>query len=178
VASRFVIVGNSGSGKSTLAKRLAAALGLAHLDLDTIAWASASPPVRHPVAASAVPMAAFMDAHDGWIIEGCYGDLAEVALARAPRLLFLNPGAEACVAHARLRPWEPHKYASREAQDASLTMLIDWIRAYGARDDDQSLRAHRALFDAYAGAKDELTTPEAIAGFEFASPPHGAARPS
>jgi adenylate kinase family enzyme len=166
LASRFVIVGNSGSGKSTLAKRLASSHRLAHLDLDTVAWASAAPPVRHAVEVSARPMRAFVEANDGWVIEGCYGNLAEVALLHAPRLLFLNPGAESCVANARVRPWEPHKYASREAQDASLAMLIDWIRAYDTREDDQSLRAHRALFDAYAGAKTELATRETIAAFE------------
>lgn len=36
--SNILIVGNSGSGKSTLATRLERELGIAHLDLDTLAW--------------------------------------------------------------------------------------------------------------------------------------------
>jgi len=70
----------------------------------------------------------------------------------------LNPGVDACIRNASARPWEPHKYATREAQDANLPMLIDWIRAYATRTDEFSLAAHRALFDAYAGAKRELTS--------------------
>jgi hypothetical protein len=34
------------------------------------------------------------------------------------------------VANAFSRPWEPHKYLSKEAQDANLEMLMGWIRAY------------------------------------------------
>ncbi|CAN0584494.1 unnamed protein product, partial [Ectocarpus sp. 12 AP-2014] len=34
---RILLFGNSGAGKSTLARRLGAARGVAHLDLDTLA---------------------------------------------------------------------------------------------------------------------------------------------
>jgi hypothetical protein len=34
------------------------------------------------------------------------------------------------------------------------------VRAYETRDDEFSLRGHRALFDRFAGAKREMTTPE------------------
>jgi hypothetical protein len=44
-------------------------------------------------------------------------------------------------------------------------MLLDWIRAYETRDDTFSLRAHRALFEAFAGDKFELTSRAAIATF-------------
>lgn len=52
-----------------------------------------------------------------------------------PELIFLNPGVEACVRHCRARPWESHKYPTRDAQDANLAMLIDWVRSYPSRDD-------------------------------------------
>jgi hypothetical protein len=78
--------------------------------------------------------------------------------------VFLNPGIEACVANARRRPWEPHKYASKEKQDANLDMLIGWIREYETRSDETFSRStHRALFDSFAGDKIELTSREAIA---------------
>jgi|ERR1051325_6259003 adenylate kinase family enzyme len=50
MVDRVAIVGNSGSGKSTLALRLARSRGLAHLDLDTLAWEPVTPPVRRPLA--------------------------------------------------------------------------------------------------------------------------------
>lgn len=163
--ARLVVLGNSGSGKSTLAARLARSGGCPHLDLDTLAWSSVSPPRRRSVTDSARAITSFLDGHDRWVIEGCYADLLAVALPCCTNLVFLNPGIEACVANARLRPWEPHKYPSQAAQDANLEMLIGWIRAYETRSDVFSLAAHRALFDGFAGDKRELTSREAIAAF-------------
>lgn len=151
---RLVVFGNSGSGKSTLAKRV----GLPHLDLDTLAWQPRTPPVRRPLAESAKELDGFIRANEEWVIEGCYADLLALAAPRCTRMVFLNPGVEACVAHAKARPWEPHKYASKEAQDANLAMLVDWIRSYPRRTDELSLAAHRALFEGFRGEKAELTT--------------------
>jgi len=63
------------------------------------------------------------------------------------------------------RAWEPHKYASKEAKDANLDMLTDWIRKYESRTDEFSLAAHRALFDGFTGEKIELTSLESILAF-------------
>src|SRR4051812_31760473 len=68
-AMRIVIMGNSGSGKSTLAKQLAETHGLAHLDLDTLAWLPTTPPQRAPDALAKLD--AFMTTEQ-WVIEGCY----------------------------------------------------------------------------------------------------------
>lgn len=156
---RIVIIGNSGSGKSTLANTLARCHGLAHLDLDTIAWQPTSPPARRALAESAAAIVEFHARHPGWVMEGCYADLAGCALAHATQLLFLNPGVDTCIAHCRARPWEPHKYSSPAAQDRNLAMLLDWVRGYATRADEYSLRRHRALFDAFSGNKREYTEP-------------------
>ena len=47
-----MIFGNSGSGKSTLAKKLVIDEGLAHLDLDSLAWLPETPPLRAPLSKS------------------------------------------------------------------------------------------------------------------------------
>jgi adenylate kinase family enzyme len=163
---RFVLIGNSGSGKSTLASRLARVHTLPHLDLDTLAWKpKVVPPERRPLAESARDIAAFADSRDAWIVEGCYADLVGVVAPRATRFLFLNPGVDACIANAYARPWEPHKYDSKEEQDASLEFLVGWIREYDTRTDVFSLAAHRAVFEAFGGEKTELRTREEIARF-------------
>ena len=152
---RIVILGNSGSGKTTLARALCEAHGLAHLDLDAVAWSE--PGVRRPLAQSVAEVEAFARAHDAWTIEGSYASLAAAALPFCTELRLLNPGPEACLANARRRPWEPEKYASPEAQDTRLPFLLDWIRSYEARDDEYGLIAHRAAFDGFDGPKREVT---------------------
>ncbi len=163
--ARYLVLGNSGSGKSTLALRLARTHGLAHLDLDRLAWLPTTPPTRRPLEESAREIESCVAGPDRWVVVGCYADLLAVPLPRCTRLLFLNPGVEACIANARSRPWEPHKYESKEAQDANLEMLIGWIREYDGRDDVFGLKAHRALYDGFAGDKRELTSREAIAAY-------------
>ena len=155
---RIIIFGNSGSGKSTLAKALCKDKNLSHLDLDLIAWQPTSPPQRKPIAESRQEIDAFISVNDGWVIEGCYSDLLELALPAASEIIFLNLPVEACIANARNRPWEPHKYASREAQDANLDMLIDWISQYPERTDTFSKSSHEALFKRYNGKKTMYTS--------------------
>jgi adenylate kinase family enzyme len=151
---RIVVMGNSGAGKSTLAARLARAYALAHLDLDTVAWEpGVAPPRRAPLATSAAALDAFTTAHPAWVIEGCYADLIALAAERSTLLVFLDPGVDACQAHCRARPWEPHKYATKDAQDANLPMLLAWVADYETRTDEFSRRRHQEVFAAFAGAK-------------------------
>jgi len=167
VVDRVVIIGNSGSGKSTLALRLTRARGLAHLDLDTLAWEPVTPPVRRPLADGARDIDAFTHRNDRWVIEGCYADLLTLALPLCTLLIFLNPGMEVCVQHPCSRPWEPHKYASKAAQDANLDMLIRWIHDYDIRADALSLAAHRSLYDGFERDKIELRSPEEAASWSI-----------
>ena len=157
---RIVIFGNSGSGKSSLAKALSGLHGAAHLDLDLVAWEAERPGVRAPFDESVRALLQFIEGADAWVIEGCYSGLLGVAAAHCTEMIFLNPGVAACVANCEARPWEPHKYPSREAQDANLRMLVEWVKEYETRDDEFSLREHRRLFDAHAGRKVEYTSNE------------------
>lgn len=153
IAPRTAILGNAGSGKSTLAGLLAAARGTPVLDLDTIYWAPGPAPAPRAFDEVVADLAAFCERSEEWIIEGCYGDLIEVALTRGPLLVLLHPGEEACLDHCRRRAWEPSKYASKEEQDAALEPLLQWVREYYERDGPLSLRGHLALFESYDGPK-------------------------
>jgi adenylate kinase family enzyme len=154
---RVAIIGNSGSGKSTLAGQIAAAHSVAPLDLDTVAWEPGKIAVARAPEAAAADVTRFCSAHDRWVVEGCYAALLGHAIAYSPLLLFIDPGVDACLAHCRNRPWEPHKYASKAEQDAKLEFLLTWVRGYYGRDDDLSLSAHRTLFESYHGLKLRLT---------------------
>ena len=149
----MLIFGNSGSGKSTLAKKLATQYQLAHLDLDTVAWQETSPIARMPIEESRRLLDCFTKENDEWVIEGCYADLLALLTPQANEMVYLNLPVEACVSNAKTRPWEPHKYNSKEAQDTNLPMLLDWIAQYPLRDDTFSQRAHQQLFDGFTGNK-------------------------
>ena len=122
-------------------------------DLDSIAWLPTNTPKRAPLSQSAEQINRFTLAHNEWVIEGCYADLVEIAMVRATEMIFLNLSVDDCIANARNRPWEPHKYPTKEAQGKNLEMLIDWIRAYPERDDTCSLQSHLDLYERFNGIK-------------------------
>jgi adenylate kinase family enzyme len=81
------VVGNSGSGKSTLARKLAATLGVPHLELDSVfhqpGWEPLPPDeFKQAVAARA--------AEDGWVIDGNYSAVRPVVWARADTVVWLD----------------------------------------------------------------------------------------
>ncbi len=72
----------------------------------------------------------------------------------------MNLPIKACIANAKNRPWEPHKYESKETQDSNLKMLIDWIAQYSERDDTFSEATHKKLYKNYSGKKSMFTSNE------------------
>ena len=154
---RIAIVGNSGSGKSTLAKRLAAAGNVAVLDLDTIAWEPGQVALPRDRVDAAADVLAFCRSNEDWVVEGCYASLIEIALELNPELVVLDPGVEQCTENCRTRPWEPHKYSSKAAQDANVEMLLEWIGQYSSREDEFSYAAHLGFYDRFQGRKTILT---------------------
>lgn len=154
---KILVFGNSGSGKSTLARKLAVTENLAHLDLDNYAWLDTIPPQRAPVQESNARLQEFVRAEETWVIEGCYTDLLELLVCEANEIIFLNLPIETCIENARNRPWEPHKYESRQKQDENLSMLLDWIAQYEKRDDVFSYGAHLTFYNEFPGKKTMLT---------------------
>ena len=152
---KVLVFGNSGSGKSTYARALAAREGIPHLDLDAIVWEPGQIAVQRPRESVAASLRSFIDLHPAWVIEGCYSELVRAASAHCTQLVFLNPGIDVCLANNLRRPWEQHKYASLEAQNAMLSQLQEWVSGYTQRDDAWSYRAHREIFDAFTGPKVE-----------------------
>ena len=156
---RVIVFGNSGSGKSTLAAELRDD-GLAHLDLDGLAWLPSSPPERRPIEQAYADIQRFMSENAEWVIEGCYTDLLELVKPFATEAIFMNLPVQLCQENASNRPWESHKYESKEAQDDNLAMLLEWIAGYADRSDALSYSAHRVFYDSFEGAKQEITRNE------------------
>jgi adenylate kinase family enzyme len=131
---------------------------LSHLDLDSLAWAATTPPQRLALNESVAEIKDFTSSCNGWVIEGCYADLLEQAVPFANEIIFLDVPVSTCIANAKNRPWEPHKYASSQAQDANLAMLVDWIARYEQRQDTFSRQAHMALYESFQGKKSRYTS--------------------
>jgi adenylate kinase family enzyme len=84
---RVSVVGTSGSGKSTVARELARAMGVPHLELDSIhhlpRWAPLpTDEFRRIVAGHA--------ATDGWVIDGNYRSVQPLIWARADTVVWLD----------------------------------------------------------------------------------------
>jgi len=151
--SKILIFGNRGSGKSTLAKKLVKEEGVAHLDLDSLAWLPETLPQRAPLANSKNKIENFVNYNDDWAIEGCYTDLLKIVAPLADEAIYMNLSIAQCVENAKKRPWEPHKYGSKEAQDNNLEMLIKWIEHYRERDDVFSNSSHLRIYEEFVGKK-------------------------
>ncbi|MDG2090004.1 MAG: AAA family ATPase [Gammaproteobacteria bacterium] len=150
---KLIIFGNSGSGKSSLAKHISETEGLTHLDLDTIAWLDSSPPQRAPLDSCSNILQAFMVENNSWVVEGCYADLLNLLSPQANEIIYLNLSVELCIENAKNRPWEPHKYESKQTQDEQLSMLLEWIAQYQFRDDTFSQTSHLNFYHSFTGEK-------------------------
>ena len=160
---RVLVFGNSGSGKSTFARHLSQRYDVPHLDLDAIVWEPGQIAAQRQPEAITASLTAFLAENRTWVIDGCYGELVEAASSHCTELVFLNPGLETCLKHNRTRPWEPHKYASKEAQDTMLENLQAWVAGYYERQDQWSYYAHRRIFDSFTGPKRERVSVNPVA---------------
>ena len=84
---RILVVGQTGSGKTTLARRLAATLGLEHIELDAVHWQAGWQPLpteafRHRVAAAV--------SHNAWVTDGNYSAVQDLVLAKADTVVWLD----------------------------------------------------------------------------------------
>jgi adenylate kinase family enzyme len=87
IVQRVSVVGTSGSGKSTVARELAVALGVPHLELDSVHHQPDWEPLpkeefQRIVAAQA--------AADGWVIDGNYRSVQPLVWARADTVVWLD----------------------------------------------------------------------------------------
>lgn len=122
-----------------------------------MAWQATDPPERKPLPESNLAISEFLNANDGWVIEGCYADLLTLVQPHSSEAVFMNLPVALCIENARKRPWEPHKYESEQAQNKNLDMLVGWISQYPERNDTCSEAAHKQLYEQYPYKKTMLT---------------------
>lgn len=159
-AVRTFVLGSSGSGKTTFAQHLAERLGILAFDLDRVAFLDQQG-TRRPVPESLRMLDAELGAGPA-VIEGCYGDLVEALARPGDHLVWLDLPVETLIAHARARPWEPHKWPSAETQDAFLPQLEAFIRGYPEDPSPTGRPRHAAVFRAFPGARERRPEPPVL----------------
>lgn len=93
---RIQIIGYSGSGKSTLARKLGEKYGLPVLHLDSVQFLP-NWEIR-PTEEKQRIVAKFLDANDGWVVDGNYGKLSyERRMEEADELVIMDFGRISCL---------------------------------------------------------------------------------
>jgi hypothetical protein len=155
--TRWWVIGAGGSGKSTFARRVGAALGLATHDLDAV-YRRRDGELLAPGEGKA--LAAGIAAGPRWVIEGVYGELAQVALSRATALVWLDLSWDAC-REGLLQRGLHYGYDPDDPVD-----LAGWAEAHAQYGAD-----HLKLYGAFGGLKARLTTRAETAAFSIGLPP-------
>jgi adenylate kinase family enzyme len=88
LVQRISVVGNSGSGKTTLAAGLAAALGVPHLELDSVYHLPGWQP--RPADEFRAVVEDFI-AGDAWVVDGNYSKVRDLIWRRADTVVWLDP---------------------------------------------------------------------------------------
>lgn len=158
---KAVILGNSGSGKTWLANRLAESTRTPLVHLDELFWQPGGFDEKR-TAGEVNGLIASARAQHGWIVEGVFGELAEVFLQDAETLIWLDMDWETCHSRLRKRGSESKAHMSRSQSEIGLEKLIAWAAAYSSRADQRSYTGHKLLFEGFQRAKVHLTHEEAV----------------
>src|SRR5262245_35454146 len=139
---RVVVVGGPGSGKTTLASRLAAALGVRHVELDSVWWGPNWTPAGEDSFSEALRE---LTAGDGWVLDGNYFDVgaAGVAWRAADTLVWLDLPRRLAVARTlrravarvvgRTELWSDNRQRADTLSPASVARLIRRWPSYSRR---------------------------------------------
>jgi adenylate kinase family enzyme len=92
---RVSVVGSSGSGKTTFAARLAARLGVPHIELDAINWGQDWSPLD---AQSFQERVIEATASHEWVCDGNYSAVRPIVLDRADTVVWLDLPLRTCLA--------------------------------------------------------------------------------
>lgn len=144
--NRILIFGNSGSGKSWLASKLAESLRMPIVHFDKHFW---EPGGFNQKRDKQIVFQEITNLSQGksWIMEGVFGELAEIALKNATFVVFLDKPWSECRAALMDRGSESAKQLDTVQAEESFKQLLQWAENYWNRSDLRSHTGHQALYD-------------------------------
>lgn len=141
---RLFILGTSGSGKSYLAKLLSKKLKIKRYDLDDIFWIKKYTKKREENDCKK-KLAALLQKHQSWIIEGIYAGWTKNAMEKADSIIYINTPLRLRAYRILMRYLKNKNKKEDETLSSTLT-LIRYSRAYSKRKGTTGLKQHlRAL---------------------------------
>jgi adenylate kinase family enzyme len=158
---RTVIIGNSGSGKTWLSHQLADERRVAVISLDNIFWNPGGFDVRRATT-DVIELVGGHLQQTNWVVEGVFGDLAELFLEASDELVWLDLPWPLCHARLLARGSEGKRNMNREQTAAGLDKLLSWAEGYYTRNGTCSREGHKFLFSKFLKAKHCLLTEQDV----------------
>jgi adenylate kinase family enzyme len=162
--TRIIIIGNSGSGKSHLAESLSAIYSAPVTHLDQLFWMPGGFNEKRPKDEIRSEIERKRK-ENSWIVEGVFGELAELFLPQAQSLIFLDMDWPVCQAGLMARGSESSRQLLATEAEHNFRNLLIWAEQYWARTDLRSHSGHLRLFSNFAGLKFKLTCRAGVDNF-------------
>lgn len=157
---RIVIVGNSGSGKTFLANQISHYFGKV-FHFDSFFWEPGGFNKKRPKEVVARELVEISEM-DGWVVEGVFGELAELFINRATCLIWLDMNWETCQKNLLLRGSESSRQLEPQKAEENFLILIGWASKYWERTNSRSYTGHKKIFDVFPRSKYRLTSKQEL----------------
>jgi adenylate kinase family enzyme len=150
--TRTIIIGNSGSGKSWLAKSLSVIHSVPVICLDRLFWLPGGFNRKRAKEEIQVEIKQKLKG-DSWIVEGVFGELAEMFLLRTQSLIFLDMNWKVCRAGLWARGSDSSQQLEPVKAENNFQNLLVWAEEYWTRTDLRSYSGHFRLFSNFTDSK-------------------------
>lgn len=147
--NRILVLGNSGSGKTFLSGVLLNFLDLKTICLDDLCWEPGGYYKRRSEEDVESDLKG-ISLSSNWVIEGVYGDIAEILFPRLTHLYWLDLDPIFCADSVSKRGFENIPWMNTEAK---IQGYLNHIRSYHKNSGPMSREFHESIFNSYSGNK-------------------------
>ena len=162
---RIIIIGNSGCGKTFLSKRISRpATKIIHLD--EAFWEPGGFNKKRPQEIVARELQNIPKL-ERWVVEGVFGELADLFLERATCLIWLDMDWQTCQRNLLDRGSESSNQLDAEAAEANFQTLLAWASGYWQRNGPRSYSGHLKIFNDFVGQKYRLKNKSELTDFSL-----------